>query len=339
MIQKDENFTENKDYYFIDFFKSPRILRIKEGEIISVKPYKDRDLGKIYLGQVDYKLDSLSAYFVNLGKNKRGFLQEDLDLKSKDQVLVQVAKEAYGKKDPGLTTEIALQGTYLVHFPKERFLKYSNKEKKTLKATWKEGKAKLPPGGWLIRTGAFDLEPALKEAKTLYQEGQRLLQEERLAPKAKLLYEKSPLEEGIPVFTNNEDLARDKDYSYVKASLYHHPHFRKVLEDLDKEVLDLDGLGQVRLEKTQACTTLDVDSKGKAPAEEVNLLAAKVLGRQVLWRDLRGMFVVDFITTGEKNRQDLENTIEEAFKEDPQFISYGFSKMGLYEFVRMRKEH
>lgn len=342
MMKTDKSFTEDKDFIFIDKFKDPVLVEFKEGQIHRVRPYKESLLGNIYLGRVDHRVPQLKAYFLDLGQGKRGFLQEDLDLAKGDLVLVQVAKDAYSKKYPGLKTDLSIPGDRLVYFPQGKKLYYSLKNKKALKKIWQKAKNDLPPGGWLIRTKAQDPKRDLEEAKDLYQLWQKFLQEERLSPKAKCLYRKDQVPEGQRVYTNDPDLARERGWIHVEDSLYHMEDYRKDLEELNKVQVPLEGGGLIRIEKTAALTSIDVDSsqgpdQGLTP-EEINILAAKKASQQILRRDLRGMLVIDFITCDQDKKKDLEKILEEAFRDDPQAILYGFSPMGLYELVRKRKE-
>lgn len=183
MMKTDKSFTEDKDFIFIDKFKDPVWVEFKEGQIHRVRPYKKSLVGNIYLGRVDHRVPQLKAYFLDLGQGQRGFLQEDLDLAKGDLVLVQVAKDAYSKKYPGLKTDLSIPGDRLVYFPQGKKLYYSLKNKKALKKIWQEAKKDLPPGGWLIRTKAQDPKRDLEEAKDLYRFWQKLLQEERLSPR------------------------------------------------------------------------------------------------------------------------------------------------------------
>lgn len=342
MMKTAKSFTDVKDAIFIDTFKEPVLVEIRKGQIHRVRPFKKSLVGNIYLGRVDYHVKSLGAYFLDLGQGQKGFLQEDLNLSKGDLVLVQVAKDAYSKKHPGLKTDLSIGGENLVYFPKGKKFYYSLKNKKYLKNKWKEAKHQLPPGGWLIRTGALDIERALKEAQTLYALGQDLLKEEKLSPKAKCLYQKNRLKTDLPIFTNDSDLAQEMGWTYSPDSLYHQESYRKALEELGKEQVPLAKGGLIRIEKTAALTAIDVDSHGASQEdlkpEEVNLLAAEKASQQILRRDIRGMVVIDFISCGEENRKAIQEAMEKTLKEDPLTILYGFSAMGVYELVRKRKE-
>ncbi|MFN4151127.1 MAG: ribonuclease E/G, partial [Candidatus Sericytochromatia bacterium] len=98
-------------------------------------------VGDIILGKVDSIVPSIDAAFVSIGKNKNGFIHiTDLSLRNakkkigiknflepKQNILVQVAKEATGSKGPRLTEMITLPGKYIVLTPYERKVGISKK--------------------------------------------------------------------------------------------------------------------------------------------------------------------------------------------------------------------
>ncbi|EGS31439.1 hypothetical protein HMPREF9130_1399 [Peptoniphilus sp. oral taxon 375 str. F0436] len=193
-MKTDKSFTEDKDFIFIDKFKDPVWVEFKEGQIHRVRPYKKSLVGNIYLGRVDHRVPQLKAYFLDLGQGQRGFLQEDLDLAKGDLVLVQVAKDAYSKKYPGLKTDLSIPGDRLVYFPQGKKLYYSLKNKKALKKfgrrpkktyhrevgsfgprprtpkeTWKKPKTSTGFGKGSSRKKDFPPRPSASIGKTRFQ--------------------------------------------------------------------------------------------------------------------------------------------------------------------------
>ncbi len=123
-------------------------------------------LGDIYSATVENILPGIDAAFVNLGKDKMGFLHaNDVPgqgllkerLVPKQKLLVQITKEPTGHKGPRVSTAISLPGRFLVLVPEERGVSISRRisearERARLKSVVNLMK---PPGvGLIIRTEA-----------------------------------------------------------------------------------------------------------------------------------------------------------------------------------------
>src|SRR5499425_421544 len=123
-------------------------------------------LGDIYTATVENILPGIDAAFVNLGKDKMGFLHaNDVPgqgplkerLVPKQKLLVQITKEPTGHKGPRVSTAISLPGRFLVLVPEERGVSISRRisearERARLKSVVNLTK---PPGvGLIIRTEA-----------------------------------------------------------------------------------------------------------------------------------------------------------------------------------------
>lgn len=123
-------------------------------------------LGDIYTCSVENILPGIDAAFVNLGKDKMGFLHaNDVPgqgplkerLVPKQKLLVQITKEPTGHKGPRVSTAISLPGRFLVLVPEERGVSISrriseSRERARLKSVVNLMK---PPGiGLIIRTEA-----------------------------------------------------------------------------------------------------------------------------------------------------------------------------------------
>lgn len=123
-------------------------------------------LGDIYTATVENILPGIDAAFVNLGKDKMGFLHaNDVPgqgplkerLVPKQKLLVQITKEPTGHKGPRVSTAISLPGRFLVLVPEERGVSISRRiaearERARLKSVTNLLK---PPGvGLIIRTEA-----------------------------------------------------------------------------------------------------------------------------------------------------------------------------------------
>ncbi len=85
-------------------------------------------IGDIYIGRVEKVLDSIQAAFVDIGLDRKGYLQKDEIkggygkkkisglIKAGDEIAVQIKKEASGSKGPKLTGKLSIQGDGLVFY-------------------------------------------------------------------------------------------------------------------------------------------------------------------------------------------------------------------------------
>lgn len=123
-------------------------------------------LGDIYTASVENILPGIDAAFVNLGKDKMGFLHaNDIPgqgalrerLVPKQKLLVQITKEPTGHKGPRVSTSISLPGRFLVLVPEEHSISISRRISEARERARLKSVVNLikPPGvGIIIRTEA-----------------------------------------------------------------------------------------------------------------------------------------------------------------------------------------
>ena len=102
----------------------------EDGRLVEYIPFRKEDCaGQILRGRVDRMMPGLGAAFVDIGRNKDGFLPlkessqtfTEPDFRSGDRILVQIRKEETGNKGAFLTRDISLAGSYLILMPRNRF--------------------------------------------------------------------------------------------------------------------------------------------------------------------------------------------------------------------------
>lgn len=159
-------------------------------------------LGDIYVAIVENILPGIDAAFVNLGKDKMGFLHaNDIPgegalrerLVPKQKLLVQITKEPTGHKGPRVSTAVSLPGRFLVLVPEERGISISRriseaKERARLKSVVTLMK---PPGvGVIIRTEAKGQNEAslFEDFEQLWDRWQTIVSEGEASIGPKLVY-------------------------------------------------------------------------------------------------------------------------------------------------------
>ena len=72
-------------------------------------------------------------------------------------------------------------------------------------------------------------------------------------------------------------------------------------------------------------------------ALSVNLIAIEEIIRQISFRDISGIIIVDFINMKTKEKEILEENIKKLEITDNKIWNFhGFTKLGLYEITRQR---
>ncbi|MBX9876821.1 MAG: Rne/Rng family ribonuclease [Candidatus Obscuribacterales bacterium] len=255
-------------------------------------------LGDIYTASVENILPGIDAAFVNLGKDKMGFLHaNDVPgqgplkerLVPKQKLLVQITKEPTGHKGPRVSTAISLPGRFLVLVPEERGVSVSRrisevKERSRLKSVVNLLK---PPGvGIIIRTeGKGQGEQELfEDFEVLWDRWQSIVSNAEASIGPALIYRDQDLLYRVirdayssdinEVIVDSEDgQKRALQYLSGWASrttqvLCHESQepilvskgIDKEIEDALAEKVDLPSGGHLNIEPTEALTVIDVNS-------------------------------------------------------------------------------
>src|SRR5579883_2120235 len=255
-------------------------------------------LGDIYTASVENILPSIDAAFVNLGKDKMGFLHaNDVPgqgplkerLVPKQKLLVQITKEPTGHKGPRVSTAISLPGRFLVLVPEERGISISrriseSKERSRLKSVVTLMK---PPGvGVIIRTEAKGQNEAslFEDFEQLWDRWQTIVSEGEASIGPKLVYRDQDLLYRVirdAYSTDVTEIVVDSADGQKRAAEFmsgwagrttkvlHHQGDEPLLisRGIDKDIesvlsdrADLPSGGHLNIEPTEALTVIDVNS-------------------------------------------------------------------------------
>jgi ribonuclease E len=313
--------------------------------------------------------------YLHTGEKKARYGIQDVVCKGM-KLLVQVEKEERETKGAFLTTYLSLPGRYMVLMPGTEKGGVSRKiedeaQRKRLKEILEE--LKPPQGiGVIVRTAGMgrtkqELSRDFHALLRLW-EGIRKRSEEVSAPA--LVYE----EQDVVIRTIRDYFTPDTDEilvdnpevfkiarEFFKASMPRYqervhlyqekrPIFSKFnleeqIETVYERKVPLPSGGSIVIDATEALTAIDVNS-GKAMGErgmeetafKTNLEAADVIARQLRFRDLGGLVIIDFIDmASRKHNQEVEKRLKNALKEDKAKIDLSrISKFGLLELSRQR---
>ncbi|MBX9570932.1 MAG: Rne/Rng family ribonuclease [Candidatus Obscuribacterales bacterium] len=255
-------------------------------------------LGDIYVAIVENILPGIDAAFVNLGKDKMGFLHaNDIPgegalrerLVPKQKLLVQITKEPTGHKGPRVSTAISLPGRFLVLVPEERGISISrriseSKERARLKSVVTLMK---PPGvGVIIRTEAKGQNEAslFEDFEQLWDRWQTIVSEGEASIGPKLVYRDQDLLYRVirdAYSTDVTEIICDTQDGQRRASdfmsgwagrttkVLQHSGDEPLLisKGIDKDIetvlsdrADLPSGGHLNIQPTEALTVIDVNS-------------------------------------------------------------------------------
>ena len=405
----------NKEIYISESMGESRIAITEDSSLVEVyieKQDKARMVGNIYKGQVENVLPGMQAAFVDIGYDINAFLpfseienpayladvddsdqnsskgkngqyrnrkkyQDNInvDLKSGQDIYVQVIKEAFAGKGPRVTTEIALPGRLLVLVPNAKYIGISKKiwdkyERRRLKKIVSSLKEKEM--GVIVRTVAEGKsEESLKndfsmlldnwgklEAKSNRSKGTALIYEDletassvirdlftpdisKIVIDSKKMYRKlqSYMEEVSP------NMANRLEHYKLKQPLFESMGVENELDKLLRPKVWMKSGAYLIIEKTEAMVVVDVNSGrfvGKRNHEEnslkINLETCREVARQLRLRDLSGLVVIDFIDMKEEsNRRKVYYELRKELKKDRAKVAVSpISEFGLLEMTRQR---
>ncbi|MCI8307415.1 MAG: ribonuclease E/G [Lachnospiraceae bacterium] len=338
-------------------------------------------VGDIYVGRVKNVVKNIRAAFVEIADGQICFMQfsDETALKNihnETALVVQVAREAVKTKQAVVTTNINLQGRYLIKTHKKEIAvssKIKNTARKKELTGWLGEIAPEKECGYIIRTNAVNATRADIEREYQYLENLYLdiMRKADYSLIHSLLYRTSFAEDEIRdcyderidrIVTDDSELY-EKIGGYID---YACPHLRERLwfyEDgsfplnamyglaakidraLAKKVW-LDSGAYLVIEPTEACTVIDVNTgkavkKGKDREKHffnINCEAADEAMRQISLRNLSGIIIIDFIDmkSDEDNKRLMELLTELASNDSVKTSVVDMTGLGLVELTRKK---
>ena len=403
-----------KEIYISESMGESRIAIIEDGTLVEVyveKQDQQRMVGNIYKGQVENVLPGMQAAFVDIGYDINAFLpfseiensaylseidddessngkrtkknsrrrknsgNVSVELKTGQEIFVQVIKEAFAGKGPRVTTEIALPGRLLVFVPNAKYIGISKKiwdkyERRRLKKIVSSLKEK--DMGVIIRTVAEGKSEELlkNDFSSLIDKWKKLQSKSKRTKEASLIYEDLETASSVirDLFTPDigkividskklyrklqsylEDISPNMsnrlEHYKLKQSLFESMGIENELDKLLQPKVWLKSGAYLIIEKTEAMVVVDVNSGrfvGKKNHEEnslkINLEACKEVARQLRLRDLSGLVVIDFIDMREEsNQKKIYYELRKELKKDRAKVAVSpLSDFGLLEMTRQR---
>ena len=354
--------------------------------------------GNIYKARVASVEKSLQAAFMEFGAKRNGFLplkdihpsyysEDSVSGRNKrarvenvvdrgQELLVQICREASGKKGAALTTYLSLTGRYLVLLPGADKHGVSRKiedakERHRLRSLIDE--FDVPKGlGLIMRTAGEGRTKAdiQRDLRYLYRLWDTLKKHAIEDPTPSLIYsEADPAVSTLrDYFTadvkevmidTKEAFEQVRNFTsqvmprYVRRlklyqsdqPLFDRYHLEEQIEKMFSQRVNLKSGGHIVIEETEAMATVDVNSgrftKGAGmedTAYQTNMEAVEEIVRQLRLRDIGGIIALDFIDMRDsKHRMTVERLLRENLKSDKaKWDITRINKLGVLVMSRQR---
>ncbi|MBC8213554.1 MAG: Rne/Rng family ribonuclease [Candidatus Marinimicrobia bacterium] len=405
----------NKEIFINVSAGSTRIAIVEDEKLVELYielPHHQRMVGNIYKGKIQNVIPGMQAAFVDIGyninaflpfseiespenlgnfsisddddsdetdkktnKNKKSDFDPAKDLKTDDEILVQVIKEPYAGKGPRVTTDISLPGSLLVLVPKSNFIGISRKmsdkyEKRRLRRVVKE--LKSDEFGLIVRTIAEGKDHSILEQdySRLLDSWKKMDETSKKSDAPVCVYQDYSTADQVirdlftvdvskivvdskVVFKRIAGYIKEVSPNQIdklvihkgKGSVFDQNNIEEQVEKSLRRKVWMKSGAHLVIEQTEAMLVIDVNSGrfiGKKDHEQnslkINIESAKEIARQLRLRDLGGLIVIDFIDLQEpKNRKKVFDELKEALKSDRAKVSLSeFSNFGLLEMTRQR---
>lgn len=329
-------------------------------------------VGNVYRGYTKTVSKNIHGAFVRINKKTPVYLPmgKSEEVQASQPILVQVTKDASGRKAPVVTENIHLAGIYCVlsRFPgKTSFSTKLTSAQKEMIRGW------IPHGiqekyHLLIRTNAVrgQKEDFLQELERLIGEMSRILTDYEKASTGDLLYQPEPFYLTMardlyekpdrvcseipavstligPFAKNQGDYPVQKEMSGMSLSELYNLH--RDLSRLMAKTVYLKSGAFLVIEQTEAFVSIDVNTgkcrKGRKPEEtyrEINREAALEIARQLRLRNLSGMILIDFINMeSEDHKDELIHLMQKYVKKDHIHTEViDLTPLGIMEIVRQK---
>ena len=371
-----------------------RAAILEEGNLADFrmeKNTKTSNVGKIFKGRITDVIPGMDAAFVNIGLDKNAYMSK-LDMlkngkrghredrvsdliKTGDEVLVEVIKDASGTKGAKVSMRLSLTGKYVVVLPGESHVGISRQIQDENEHERLERWLKTVPiegAGLILRTSARGQSESLLEADLNEQlvrmkhiersrvlgnaplcvdEGESfitaLFQDELKNDLSRIIVNDKDTYDRIRAFCaeNRPQAIEGLDYYKGQVPIFEAYGVRQMLDGLSGRTVMLDGGAYLIIDETEAMTVIDVNSGQQigsrnlnTTAYAVNVKAAEKIACLVKIRELSGIILVDFIDmTDVKLKEKLVRRVANLVLGDRNRVTiHGLTKLGILEMTRRK---
>ncbi len=351
----------------------------------------ESQVGRIFKGRVTDVIPGMDAAFVDIGLGKNAYLGKmdvlkdglrglkkdrisDL-IKTGEEILVEVIKDASGTKGAKVSMRLSLSGKSMVLMPNDAHVGISRKvedlDQRARLSNWVEGRA-IQDFGLIIRTSAAyeDEETLSRELEYLSALWDDIKSYKVLGKAPKCIYKGMPFVLSVlqdemkqtvdriqcndPILKNeiegflkrvhstwSEKLTYYKDQMPIFSSFKIEAQLSKMLS----RRIELSGGAYLIIDETEALTVIDVNSgqlTGKTNMDQtafkVNKKAAIKVADLIKVREFSGIILIDFIDMTDKDmKTKLVKLVERLSLSDRNRVTvHGLTKLGILEMTRKK---
>ncbi|MBQ7303994.1 MAG: ribonuclease E/G [Alphaproteobacteria bacterium] len=350
-----------------------RLAALDGGTMVEFDLYNENHAieGNIYLGKIKKRIELAngnSGFLIDIGDDELAFLNafenglKEINMNEGQSVVVQVSQEKRAEKGAKVVRNIQIVGTTLVYRPFKVGVDVSSKiENAELAKEYKTAVWENVTGqeGWALRTAAveFSIDEVLEEMVKLRNIYENIRVKARNANAPSLLYiRENPLYEFIrrykdtlkTVVVNNhhlfdelENILGDDMAQYAVKPFEEYGLNEQIFDALNRTV-SLKSGGNIHIEQTRACVTIDVDTsnlKSGSNITKANDEAAFEIARQIRLKNLSGKIIIDFAGSSEyRFMKSVIDILQTQLADDPSRARVlGLSKAGNIEILRQRR--
>lgn len=314
------------------------------------------NFGNIYLGRVMNVMQSLSAYFVDYGGEKNGFLPFNstlTTLKRDDMVIVQIQKSEKDLKGARLSCFVRLNGKYCTYLPfnsgrqqyemrqSNHFFKskdinvnqaLADNDLQDLKEQWQN---------------ILKITAGIKKSMLLKQEIgliHRLLRDRYRDKILEILVDGHNMYTNISnIIQKNKLIHEIKEYKHL-IPIFERYNVAQDIRNLGSRTVPLTSGGSISIDQAEAMICIDINSSScnigtlEDTSYKVNLEAADEIVRQIKLRDLSGIIAIDFIDMKNSSHiHNLEKRMNDLFRNDRVITKIGkINEFGVLMISRQR---
>jgi len=368
-----------------------RVAIVEEDRLVEVFwADQEENVGNIYKGRVKDVIPGLSCAFIDVGLAKNAFLYSgdvarmaaikgagitDV-LKSGQDIMVQVKKEAFAEKGARVTGDLTIPGHFLVLLPFQNDVSISRKivddQRRDCLRTLIE-KNKPDRVGIILRTACLEAEDheIMGELRRLLEVWNDIKKRYDRSKAPSLIYEDMDvveralrdyldcdirriiinnlkLKEKIEQYIKNQDACYSSRIQYAEGDLFEKYGLEKDIRKALRRKVWLKSGGYLIFDATEAMTVIDVNSgkyTGKSDFEDtvhkLNMEAALEIPRQLRLRSIGGIILIDFIDMKYKQNQvDVLAVLRrELAKDKAHSRIIGLTGLGFLEMTRKKSRY
>ncbi|MDD4801795.1 MAG: Rne/Rng family ribonuclease [Syntrophomonas sp.] len=351
---------------------------------------QQENVGNVYKGRVKDVIPGLSCAFIDIGMSKNAFLHlGDLArvsahkganiadvLKSGQDIMVQVKKEAFAEKGARVTGNLTIPGHFLVLLPFQQEVSISRKivgdeRREHLRRLIEHDKPERV--GIILRTACLEADDCeimgemhklieiwqdiknrydkMKATQMIYEDVdviERALRDYIDGDVRHIIVNNLKLKNRVEQFIADQDAGYSASVKFIEGDLFEKHNLEKDIRKALRRKVWLKSGGYLIFDATEAMTVIDVNSgkfTGKNDFEEtiyrINVEAAAEIPRQLRLRSLGGIILIDFIDMKEKqNEADVIAVLRQELEKDKVHSRIiGMTGLGFLEMTRKKSRH